>query len=349
VSRPIASIFIRVRDEAERIEQVLTAISGQELDGEFEVVVLDNESTDGTPDVAALLGARVFTLPRALFGYGLAINVGMDLCRGDIVVVLSAHSVPCGPTWLSQLVQPLRETDVVGAAYCRQVSPVALSPLGLRRFDPFATEHQIVDRQRLLACRTTGEDPYRAACFSNSACAIRREVALRHAFRNLLDAEDRAFVIDYVLAGGTVVYLPQACVAYERRTTIQGSFRAGYRGHVSMRVIRQLYANYTGFDFDLTRGIVIRMLGALPLLSVVLAQMLLVTTGSPVARRRATADALRAAVSTLGRVLGMLLWRRHMDTLAYDRNEIAAVRIHCRAYVEGRTDSDNHLAAASDC
>ena len=49
------SVFIITRDEADRIARSITAIAGLTDD----IVVVDSGSTDGTPEIAAQLGARV--------------------------------------------------------------------------------------------------------------------------------------------------------------------------------------------------------------------------------------------------------------------------------------------------
>ena len=125
MSKPAVSVLIRVRDEVERLRSTLRALSGQILDQPIEVVVLDNESADGSAQLALEHGARVFTFPRALFGYGRALNLGVEMCRGDIVVLLSSHSAPRSPSWLSDLVQPFADDAAVGAVFCPSNSAVS--------------------------------------------------------------------------------------------------------------------------------------------------------------------------------------------------------------------------------
>ncbi len=50
-----------------------------------EVVVVDNNSTDGTAELAARAGARVVTEPRQ--GYGFALRRGMREATGDLVIL----------------------------------------------------------------------------------------------------------------------------------------------------------------------------------------------------------------------------------------------------------------------
>ena len=92
MTEPVVSVFIRVRDEAAALQEVMRALAEQIIDATIEIVVLDNESDDESAQVALAAGARVFSLPRQYFGYGRALNLGAAVCRGEIIVLLSAHS-----------------------------------------------------------------------------------------------------------------------------------------------------------------------------------------------------------------------------------------------------------------
>ena len=55
---------------------------------EAEVVVVDNGSTDGSPEIAAAAGARVVHETRR--GYGSALLAGFAAARGDVLVMADA-------------------------------------------------------------------------------------------------------------------------------------------------------------------------------------------------------------------------------------------------------------------
>ncbi|MBN6038488.1 glycosyltransferase family 2 protein [Amycolatopsis sp. 195334CR] len=70
-------------DEAEALPGVLECVP----DG-YSVLVVDNDSTDGTAEVARRLGARVVVEPRR--GYGAAAHTGLVESRGEVVAMLDA-------------------------------------------------------------------------------------------------------------------------------------------------------------------------------------------------------------------------------------------------------------------
>jgi len=293
-----------------------------------EIVVLDNESIDGSGRVALEAGARVFTLPRQYFGYGRALNLGVELSRGAIVVLLSAHSVPQSSTWLAELVAPLRD-GTAGAAFCRQVPASHVSRLELRRFACFPGGDTFIDRQQFIARCEAGADPYEVAIFSNSACAIRRDVAVEQPFRDLLYGEDRAFVVDYLMSGGSLVYRHSPAVAYERRMTWRTAKRIAYRAQVSKRLIRELAATYTGCRFDSGRETVSRLVRAVLVIPAATVRVFLCLGEPRGRRRRAALYALRSTGATLGLARGSLDWRRHIEKLSCDSDGLRVARRHC--------------------
>src|SRR5258708_25487115 len=212
-TQSMVSVLIRVLNEEHALRRLFECLRIQKIDRPFEVVVIDNESDDGSAKVASAMGARVFTLRRSLFGYGKAINVGVKQCRGDLIVLLSAHSWPQGEDWLSRMVNCLEDHDVA-AAYCRQLADGNVCQQEKTRFKVFAETNCKLDTERLVQRCKSGEDIYEVCCFSNSAAIIRREVVLRFPFLDMPFAEDRAFVLDCVMAGNSLAYLATGSFFY---------------------------------------------------------------------------------------------------------------------------------------
>jgi polyisoprenyl-phosphate glycosyltransferase len=97
VDRPLVSVVVPALDEAENVPGLLARF-GELADShpryEFELVVVDDGSTDGTADLI-LAGAgpahrvTVVSLARS-FGSHYAISAGLAECRGDCAIVLGA-------------------------------------------------------------------------------------------------------------------------------------------------------------------------------------------------------------------------------------------------------------------
>ena len=96
-SVPTISVVIPARNEAGRIAECLRPLHG--ADGVVEVIVVDDESTDHTAQVARDLGARVIrgeTLPEGWVGKIWALQQGIAAANGEVVVTLDADARPDG-------------------------------------------------------------------------------------------------------------------------------------------------------------------------------------------------------------------------------------------------------------
>ena len=91
------SVVIPARDEVGRIGPLLDLIVG--APGVHEVIVVDDQSTDGTADIAARRGARVIggaPLPHGWAGKAWAVQQGLLAASTEWVVTLDADTRP-GP------------------------------------------------------------------------------------------------------------------------------------------------------------------------------------------------------------------------------------------------------------
>src|SRR5258708_13830323 len=66
---PNISLVIRALNEAEKLAQLFADIHHQLFESEVEVIVVDNDSTDRTPQVTKYSEADMVNLPRGRFTY----------------------------------------------------------------------------------------------------------------------------------------------------------------------------------------------------------------------------------------------------------------------------------------
>ena len=98
------SVIIPTHNEAQAIQRVLADLPS---DLTTEVIVVDSNSTDGTPEIAAKMGARVVQEPRR--GYGRACLSGMAAASSPDVVVFLDGDYSDRPSELSILLAPIIE------------------------------------------------------------------------------------------------------------------------------------------------------------------------------------------------------------------------------------------------
>ena len=97
-----------------------------------EIVVMDNQSPDGTGDIARSLGAVVHSEPLA--GYGDALRKGMDAATGDILVLVEADDTFSARD-LNKLLEYLKDADmVIGTRTTREMIAQGANMDGLLRW-----------------------------------------------------------------------------------------------------------------------------------------------------------------------------------------------------------------------
>ena len=98
------SVIIPTHNEAQSIALVLADLTSGLVS---EVIVVDSNSTDGTPEIAARLGARVIQEPRR--GYGQACLTGLAAANSPDIVVFLDGDYSDRPSELPVLLAPIIE------------------------------------------------------------------------------------------------------------------------------------------------------------------------------------------------------------------------------------------------
>jgi len=118
------SIIIPTHNEAEAIGRVLADLPSHLVN---EVIVVDSSSTDGTPDLARKMGARVIEEPRR--GYGRACLTGLANAQSPDVVVFLDGDYSDRPSELPTLLAPIidgRADITLGSRFGANSNPDAL-------------------------------------------------------------------------------------------------------------------------------------------------------------------------------------------------------------------------------
>src|SRR5512134_1804075 len=88
-ARPLASLIVVAYNSANLLPACLQALA-ETKDVSYEVIVVDNASRDGTPDLIAERYPDVRLLTsRENLGFGRACNQGARMARGDLLVFLN--------------------------------------------------------------------------------------------------------------------------------------------------------------------------------------------------------------------------------------------------------------------
>jgi len=207
-------IIIPARNEAAALPHVLPAIPPWVV----EVIVVDTASTDGTPEVARSLGARVVLEPRR--GYGRACLAGIAALSPEVDTVLFMDADAADrPEEMTRLLAPIAagEAELVIGARSLDAEPGALTAQ-----QRFGNALACLLMRLIWGARHTDLGPFRA---------IRRDALAR------LDMRDETWgwtVEMQVRAARLGLAVREVPVGYRRRVgqskisgTLSGTIRAG--------------------------------------------------------------------------------------------------------------------------
>ena len=109
------SIVVPALNERDNVAKLIPALRAAIPDGitDYEVIVVDGHSHDGTPRVAEELGARVVTQNRP--GYGGALQDGFAQARGEYILTLDAD-LSHSPSFLPAMWSARSEAEVIIAS-----------------------------------------------------------------------------------------------------------------------------------------------------------------------------------------------------------------------------------------
>lgn len=122
------SVIIPAKDASATLPACLEGVlcqTGFELGTTYEVIVVDDGSSDDTAEIATRRGARVIRQANA--GPASARNAGARAAAGELLAFTDADCAPA-PDWLAQLTAPFQDAHVVGvkgAYLTRQTQTVA--------------------------------------------------------------------------------------------------------------------------------------------------------------------------------------------------------------------------------
>ncbi len=130
-NKPFVTIVIPAYNEEHSIGECLKSLKNQDYSGNYEIVVINNASSDATASIAKSFSAKVIYEGKR--GYNFAIKRGFDDAEGEIIACTDADSI-VPHNWLSKLVKHFENPDVVG---CGGVFRFADGPLWLRLVGEF--------------------------------------------------------------------------------------------------------------------------------------------------------------------------------------------------------------------
>jgi rhamnosyltransferase len=185
------SVIIRNRNECEQLVAAVESVRRQSVPAE--IVIVDNDSTDGSAEYATGVADQFVHIPTGEFTYGGALNRGSAAATGQVHVALSSHCALPDDDWLKRAHDAIA-TDGHGAASGTSAGAVVIRGQ---------------DRLR---------NPYEG--FSNHAGAWRADLVAELPFpEDVVACEDKIWASQIVDRGSTVLLTAALRVGMAHRRT----------------------------------------------------------------------------------------------------------------------------------
>lgn len=215
------SVIVPVRDAAATLGDCLDGLAAQQLTGvDIEVIVVDNGSQDGTPQLAREHPLQPRVIAESRPGSYAARNAGLAVAQGEAVAFTDGDCCP-HPTWLASGLRALQTADLVAGRVRPRLSS---APTRWERFD--AGHH--VDQRKYVEVLGFG---------ATANLFVRRVVFDRVGVFDgtLRSGGDREFCNRATAAGFRLAYAGDAEVTHRSRRTAAETWRLHRRLGVGLR------------------------------------------------------------------------------------------------------------------
>lgn len=203
----------------------LTEENDKSHDGEVDLIVVDDGSTDRTAEIARESGAEVLSIPRS--GPAVARNHGAHRSHGDILLFTDADCVP-DRGWIGRMVKPFLSPGVIATKGTYRTEQGALTARFVQC--EYESRYQRMRQLESIDFVDTYSAGYRADLF--------RSVGGFDESFPTASVEDQEFSFRYGKLGGSMVFVPEAIVCHRHADTPWRYFRKKLKiGYWKTRVI----------------------------------------------------------------------------------------------------------------
>lgn len=203
---PLYSIIIRAHNEEKFIGKLFETIFKQTFIDQTEVILVDSGSKDRTVAIASLFPVKVVHIAPHEFTFGRALNKGIEVAQGEILIFASAHVYPTDEKWIENLVKPFGN-EKIAVSYGRQIGNEITK----------YSEHQIFKKWFPAESHPVQKHP-----FSNNAnCAIRKSLWTQQPYdENVTGLEDLDWANKILDKGYWISYVAEASIVHIHEETL---------------------------------------------------------------------------------------------------------------------------------
>jgi mycofactocin system glycosyltransferase len=231
---PIVSVVIPVKDRADDLRNCMLSLLALDYPKDkLEIVVVDDGSSDETPEVARELGGHVISSGKVGGGPALARNRGASVARGEILAFIDSDCT-ASPNWLMELLPVFSEDKVAAVGGWVDGMHDASS---LDRYEAVMSSLNLGRRE--MSGGTGGDTFYLPSC----NLLIRNDTfTAAGGFRDSMQVgEDVDLTWRLRDAGWQIVYLPEGSVCHAHRSLLWPFMKRRFEYGTSEGLLQRLH------------------------------------------------------------------------------------------------------------
>ncbi|MCB9799660.1 MAG: glycosyltransferase [Candidatus Omnitrophica bacterium] len=205
-------VIVQTHNNMPLISETLQKLQSQDL--EFQLMVCDSSSDDGTLDEVRKYTDHILQFSEGDASPAKKLNQAMKHVNGEVVVFLHPEAVPLNRHWLSDLITAM-DNPRIAAVFSRQVARPDHCLIHIKDSEDFFGDGS---RQK-----------YTRHCFSLVSAAIRRSLWEKSPFNEDFQSSTGFYWTWHArMAGYTIRYVPDSMVMYSRDYKVKDYYLQNY-------------------------------------------------------------------------------------------------------------------------
>jgi glycosyltransferase involved in cell wall biosynthesis len=228
-----ATVVIPTLNAEDEIERLLETILSQKTSFAFDVLVIDSESDDKTPDILASYtnaheNISYIGIQRKEFQHGKTRDMGIEKAQGDYVAFLTQDALPYDENWLEELIKGFLVDEKIVGIFGKHVAYEDHSPFvnrdisnHFKHFDMLPKVYSWHDRMPSHITRGSLEWQMKMMFYSDNNSAICKKAWKSIPYPHIAWGEDQVWAWTIVQLGLKKYYAQDAIVYHSHDDTYE--------------------------------------------------------------------------------------------------------------------------------